>query len=250
MVATYVPKFSYIIPFKFRQDRIIPLRRVIDWLAGFQGIEVIVIEQDTHSKINHLNLKAKHIFIESSAPFNKSWAYNVAIKYAQSNVILFGDGDFIMDPMKLIESLKLIENYDCVIPTNKVLKLNQQQSAMDTGSILNMIGTNPKTSMFDGLSIFKKDAIRTIAGWNEDMIGVGYENEFMEIKAKKMLKVHQSEDLGYHLFHFPENTSKQLLERNKQILDFYSKDTNPIEHHINQTAAKIGIGSRFSTFTT
>jgi hypothetical protein len=63
MVATYVPKFSYIIPFKFRQDRIIPLRRVIDWLAGFQGIEVIVIEQDTHSKINHLNLKAKHIFI-------------------------------------------------------------------------------------------------------------------------------------------------------------------------------------------
>lgn len=248
MVATYVPKFSYIIPFRFRQDRILPLRRVIDWLAGFQGIEVIIVEQDNHSKIEHLNLKARHIFIESKAPFNKGWAYNVSIKYAQSDIILFGDADFIMDPMKLIESLKLIETNDCVIPTNKALNLNQQQSAMDIGTILNMFGPNPKTNIFDGLCIFKKDSIRKIGGWNEDMIGVGYENEFMELKVKKLLKFHQSEDLGYHFFHFPENTSKQLLERNKQILDFYTKDTNLIEQHIQQTLPKIGIGSRFSTF--
>lgn len=55
MQNTYIPKFTYVIPFRYRHDRIIPLKRVIDWLSGFQGIEVLLIEQDKHSKIEHLN---------------------------------------------------------------------------------------------------------------------------------------------------------------------------------------------------
>ena len=109
MQNTYVPKFTYIIPFRFSPDRIISLRRVIDWLSGFQGIDVLIVEQDTHSKISHLNMRARHLFIESSLPFNKSWAFNVALKRCTSPIVVCADADFIMDPNDLIQSLNAID---------------------------------------------------------------------------------------------------------------------------------------------
>ena len=57
MQSTYKPKFTYIIPFRYSHDRILPLRRVIEWLSGFQGIEILIVEQDKHSKLDGLCLK-------------------------------------------------------------------------------------------------------------------------------------------------------------------------------------------------
>ena len=64
MQNTYIPKFTYIIPFRYKPDRIIPLKRVIDWLSGFQGVDVIVVEQDKHSKIKNLNLSHENIKLD------------------------------------------------------------------------------------------------------------------------------------------------------------------------------------------
>jgi hypothetical protein len=72
--------FTYVIGYRHRIDRLQNLRRVLDWINGFSGAEVIIVEQDKHSKISHLNLKAKHIFIKSNLPYNRSWSFNVALK--------------------------------------------------------------------------------------------------------------------------------------------------------------------------
>jgi glycosyltransferase involved in cell wall biosynthesis len=249
MVRSYVPKFTYIIPFKFRLDRILPLRRVVEWLSGFQGVEIMVVEQDTHSKIEHLNLKVNHIFLKSETPFNKSWAFNVGVRRAQGSVIVFGDADFFMNPLELIESLKSLENYDCVIPTDKVIGLTPQESMMDTNSILKLSNHRPKVNILDGICIFKKESIIKIGGWNEDMIGLGHENEFNFLKISKDLKYKQMNYIGYHLFHHPEITHPSLVNRNKQILDTYKKDINLLDQHIQQTLPKIGNLSRFSSIS-
>ena len=138
MQNTYIPKFSYVIPFRYRVDRIIPLRRVIDWLSGFQGIEILLIEQDKHSKISHLNLRVNHHFIKNEGPFNKGWAFNYAIKRALSNFIIFGDADFIMNPNDLIQSLKTLESCDCVIPTSNIINLEHVESVGDMNAIFNI----------------------------------------------------------------------------------------------------------------
>lgn len=246
MVQSFVPKFSYIIPFRFRQDRILPLRRVIEWLSGFQGVEIIIVEQDTHSKIDYLNLKVNHIFARSDAPFNKSWAYNIGLRRALGNTIIFGEADFLMNPMELIESLKTLEQYDCVIPTTRTLYLTHQQSALDTNSILQLQGASLKKNLLDGMTIFKKSAIDRVGGWNEDLIGLGYENEFNELKVTKMMTHKQMDFTGYHIFHQPLMTPQSLLERNKQIYDVYKNDTNLLFQHIQQTLPKIGTLNRFS----
>jgi len=46
MQNLYKPKFTYVIPFRYSQDRILPLRRVVEWLSGYQGVEVLIVEQD------------------------------------------------------------------------------------------------------------------------------------------------------------------------------------------------------------
>ena len=187
MNNTFQPKFSYIIPFRFRSDRIIPLRRVVDFISGFQGAEIVIVEQDTHSKISHLNLKANHIFTESEIPFNKSWAFNVGIKNTTAPVLIFADADFLMNPNDLIESLKALETVDCVIPTSKIVNLNQQESASDLNQIFSIKRDGFKFSMTSGSVLFKRHTIQQIGGWNEDFIGVSQENQFQDLKIKKLL---------------------------------------------------------------
>ena len=80
-------------------DRLVNLKKMIDWALGFQGIEIIVVEQDKKEKLmaNTL-LGVKHIFTKSELPFNRSWAFNVGLKWASTNAIVFSDADLIMDP--------------------------------------------------------------------------------------------------------------------------------------------------------
>ena len=121
--------FTYIIGYRHKPDRINNLKRVLEWINGFQGSEVILIEQDRHSKISHLNLKAKHIFLKTNMPYNKSWAFNVALKRSLSNVIVFADSDLIMDPNAFIEGLKKLQEFEMVNPYNSVVDLDHRESS-------------------------------------------------------------------------------------------------------------------------
>ena len=70
--------FTFIIAYRHKLDRLTNLRRVIDWALGFQGVELIIVEQDKSPKLPAYTLKGfKYIFTKSDLPFNKSWAFNV-----------------------------------------------------------------------------------------------------------------------------------------------------------------------------
>jgi hypothetical protein len=73
----YQPSFTYIIGYRNKPDRLNNLRRTIDWLNGFSNVQIILVEQDKHSKISQLNLRCEHIFVKSNMPYNRSWAFNI-----------------------------------------------------------------------------------------------------------------------------------------------------------------------------
>jgi glycosyltransferase involved in cell wall biosynthesis len=245
MQNTYKPKFTYVIPFRYSQDRIMSLKRVVDWLSGYQGVEVIVVEQDKHSKIDHLNLKVRHIFCESDAPFNKAWAYNVALRRTNSNILVFGDADFVMNPNELIEGLKALEFCECVFPTSTVVKLNGGESNMDLGSIFNIKRTEPKQNMSDGVSLYKREAIMKIGGWNEDILGLGYSNKFQDLKVKRMLNYKTLDFTGYHMNHMSMQQDPALNQRNQQILDYYVQPTSDLNQHIVSTVPRSGYINKY-----
>lgn len=245
MRNTIMPKFTYIVPFRYQPDRIIPFKRAIEWISGFGGIEIVVVEQDKNSKLSNLAFKGQHIFVESELPFNKAWSYNIALRRTNSQVLVFADADFIMNPNELIESLRMLETADCVIPTSNIIKLNPQETHLDLMSIFNIKRMSPKPNMTDGISIFKRSAIEKIGGWNEDILGNGFANRFQDLKIKRMLNVRQMNFDGYHFFHNPDKFDAQLAERNKQILDFYTNPVNDLQAHIGNMVPKSGFLNKY-----
>ena len=248
--------FTYIIGYRHKPDRLNNLRRVLDWINCFGGVDIIVVEQDEHSKISHLNLKCRHIFIKSKEPYNKSWSFNVATKYAKSNVIVFGDSDLIMDPNKFIDGLKLLDQYEMVNPYSSVVDLdpNETNQHFEQMVLINRPGRgetdHQKVPLCGGICMFRKDTINKIGGWSEDFVGWGGEDDFESIKVKNFLTYTELPNKCYHLFHNREQPDMVGYQRNLQLLQKLSElSKEDLVKYINKSVGKNGMMNKYDNYT-
>src|ERR1035437_8983697 len=240
-------KFTYVIAYKNKPDRLMNLRRVVDWISGFVGVEIIIIEQDSKPRIENIvfNKAVKYMFLQTDMPFNKAWAYNVAIKYATTDNIIFGDSDIVMDPNDLIEGLKQLETYDCISPYSRVIDLKHEELGfnLDQMKAIDRSGRGEtdeqKICLCGGIIMYKRETISRIGFWCEDFIGWGCEDNAQSIKTVRLLKFKELEAKCYHLFHQPETPIMNLYQRNLQILDQIQKmDVPSLTRYIQNTLPK------------
>jgi len=235
-------------------DRIINLRKVLEWLASFNNVDVIIVEQDKYSKISHLNLRATHVFIKSDKPYNRSWAFNVALKRNKNPVIIFGDCDIVMDPQELVNSINELNNFDVVSPYSSVLDLTPEE----TNYPFNMLpqiqragrgeNDNQKINLCGGIVIFKAESIVKIGGWNEDFIGWGGEDDFQTIKVKKLgLTYKEMPYRCYHFWHNRDEADMSNYQRTMNLLQQMSTlDASKLQMHVNATVGKIGTLNKYA----
>ena len=247
--------FTYIIGYRHFPDRLNNLRRVLDWINCFAGVDVILIEQDTHSKISHLNLKARHIFLKTDKPYNKSWAFNVATKLAKSDIIVFADSDLIMRPENFIEGLKLLEEFDMVNPYKSVIDLNPQESTTKLEDMVKIDRPgrgetdHQKVPICGGICMFRKESIMRIGGWNEDFIGWGAEDDFVSHKVQQFLSWKQLDNRCYHLFHGRTQPDAQSYQRNLQLLQhLVNLPKQELIKSIQKHIPKNGMKNKYDTF--
>lgn len=247
--------FTYIISYRHNVERYNNLKRTLEWVNSFSGVEVIVVEQDKHSKISNLKINAKHIFIKSDMPFNKSWGFNVGTKYANSDIIIFGDSDLIMDPQKFIEAIQLIKEYEMVNPYNSVVDLTQQETNIQLSEIIKIDRPGrgetdiQKVPMCGGICIFRRDAINKIGGWYEQFIGWGGEDDFQAIKVKNFLTWAEVPGRCYHLYHDRSAPDMKWYQRNLQLLQklgVMSKEE--LQKVINNSLQKLGMKNLYDNF--
>lgn len=238
--------FTYIIGYRHSLEKVNSLRKVLDWINGFTNVDVLIIEQDTHSKISHLPLKARHIFLKSDKPYNKSWGFNVGTKLSKSNIIVFSDLS-IMEPNQFIEGIKMIENYEMVSPYKKLISLQPNESGMQLIDILGVDRFGKDKLISEGLCIFRKDSIQKIGGWPEDLIGSG-EDEFLSKKVKQFLNWTEIDQKGYQ-FYNNNTTNPTLQQRNLQILQTLNNlSKEDLVKSINLSLPKIALINRYDTF--
>lgn len=245
--------FTYIIGYRHRSDRLDNLKKVINWLLGFNGIEIILVEQDNSAKLQNHVFPVKYIFTESKQPYNRSWAFNVGAKYATSKKIVFGDSDLIMLPADIFKALKELDNYDTVSPYTKVIDLKENEANSAFEQLSSIIRPyrgqhdNQKINFSGGITMFNKDAYVKIGGYPEEFIGWGGEDNAMTLKITKLLKYKELDARVYHLFHHAEQPIKAYYENNLKLLDEFNKlNTTQLQQYINSIMNKIGSLYKYS----
>jgi len=245
-------KFTFIIGYRHKVDRLNNLRRTLDWVNSFSGAEVIVVEQDKHSKISQLNLRCKHIFIKSTMPYNRSWSFNIGLKHSNSNIIVCGDSDLVMNPNDFIKGLQALSEYEMVSPYHSVVDLTPQESTLPLEQLvqINRVGRgeadNQKINISGGIAIFRRDALLRIGGWNEDFIGWGGEDDYQTIKVHHFLKWKEMEARCFHLYHSKAAPDNKYYQRTLQLLEKTSKMTKEeIQKASNSSITRIGMKNKY-----
>lgn len=247
--------FTFIIGYRHKIDRYFNLKRTLDWINGFTGAQVLLIEQDSHSKISHLNLPCKHIFVKSKMPYNRSWAFNIGLKYTKSDIVVFGDSDLIMHPNDFIAGLKAMESYDMCSPYHSVLDLTAQESNLPLEQMIKIERPgrgetdNQKINISGGISIWRTPAVKKIGGWSEDFIGWGGEDDFQTIKVQNFLTWTELKAKCFHLYHDRVAPDPVYYQRTLQILEKAHKMTNQeLLKTIGNSIPKSGILSKYDTY--
>ena len=252
---TYQPSFTYIIGYRHRADRLNYLRRTLDWVNGFTNVQIILVEQDKHTKISHLNLRCEHIFVKSNMPYNRSWAFNVGLKYAKSQIVVFGDSDLIMNPEDFINGLKAMSEFEMVSPYSSVLDLTPQESGLPLEQVIKIERPgrgetdNQKINISGGIAIFRKDAIMKIGGWSEEFFSWGGEDDFQTIKVHNFLTWTELKSKCYHLYHHRESPDPNHYKRSLSILQKASTmSKEELQKSINMSLPKIGMKNKLDNF--
>ncbi len=247
--------FTFIIGYRHRLDRLMNLRRTLDWINGFSGAQVILVEQDKYSKIKSLNLKCQHVFVRTNMPYNRSWAFNVGLKYAKTDIICCGDSDLIMDPQDFINGLQATQQYEMVSPYNSVLDLTPQESNMPIEQMIKIQrpgrgeNDNQKINISGGIAIFKKEALIKIGGWSENFIGWGGEDDFQTIKVKNFCSWSELKAKVFHLYHEREQPDPRFYNRTLQFLQKANTMTKEeLAKLINNEMPKMGMRNKYDNF--
>jgi predicted glycosyltransferase involved in capsule biosynthesis len=246
--------FTYIIPFKYTEDRFLTLERVLQNIRNSNiNCEVIIIEQGLESVLPSKNviLNENYIFMHNSLPFNKSWSLNVAWKTATTDTIVFGDADNLIDMNHILSSIEELKDYDFVSPHIKLIDLTPNENKLPSEDIFNIKRPgrgeldHQKLPMCGAMTIFTKGALERIGGWPEEFFGWGAEDDAMSIKVRHFLKWKENDNNCYHLYHNRVSPDMNWYSRNIQIYNNYSNiSKDKLEEYINSTKPLIGDKNR------
>jgi glycosyltransferase involved in cell wall biosynthesis len=217
-------KFTFIIGYRHKKDRLDNLKKTLEWMYSFNNCEIIIVEQDIHSKIKEFNFLVKHIFVKSNQPYNRSWAFNIGTRYANTDILVFTDSDLIIDKENLLKSFDSLSEYDVISPYDKVIDLTKSESNLNIDNIfkINKEGRgeldNQKINLCGGMVIFKKSAINQIGGWSERFMSWGGEDDYQSLKVNTFLKSKELNGVCYHLYHQKQKIDSELYSNNLQLL--------------------------------
>ena len=188
-------------------------------------------------------------------PYNRSWAFNIGIKYSKSSILIFGDSVLIMDPTDFIEGLKSLDQYDMVSPYHTVLDLTPQETTLPLENMVKIDRAgrgeedHQKINICGGISMFRKQAIQKIGGWSEEFLGWGGEDDFQTIKVQKFLTSTEKKAKCYHLYHSRENPDTVLYQKTLQLLEkLKSMSNEEVIRFINNGNPKIGMLNKYDNF--
>lgn len=209
---------SFIIGLKIdSEDRLNNLRISVDNLNyNFPNSEIIISELDEISKIRTKFQGIKHVFTKTSEFFNRQRAVNLGINSSNRKVVAHYDADIILNK-KTIEkcaSLLINDEIDVIYPHNGFFYdiPKEYHKRINEDKNLNIINKEHckllSTQNVGGVVFFNREIYWKGGGANEKFLGVGYEdNEIFERFKKLKYRIGRIDSPIFHLNHERKETS-------------------------------------------
>jgi GT2 family glycosyltransferase len=208
-------KFSIIISYKESgEDRRNNLKRLLNYLSWLLNpdTEIVIVEQDTESRIDWLDKikkheQIKHVFVKNEGIFNKGWGYNIGVKESEGNYLVFNDSDMFVKLETYRFALGLLSQFDVVNPYKNIYYLDEENTEKYVSNNYNVgiVTINKPTPVYvisGGIFMMRKDKYLQIKGFDEDCYGYGHEDDILDVKIKKMgLSVQTLNDFAIHIHH-------------------------------------------------
>lgn len=212
-------RFSYVIPYRSDESgmRATNLKTVLAWLSRLPQLEVVLVEQDGQSRVEHgaLPSNSVHVFVENAGPFNKSWALNVGFMRAAGDVVAFGDADMILNGQTLMNAFEqCVEAADAVKPYDRLIDLTPDESRLliesdgplsvrRRSSDVNREGLGEFICFCGGIFVMKRNVYLDLGGFDEGFIGWGCEDDAMSLKVQRLgvRTLTLQKQAAFHLWH-------------------------------------------------
>jgi len=213
---------SYLIPFKSQSaERLENLASLLKWLNSSSVlIEIILIEQDQLPQLEVFAAEhgVNYCFDQCNSAFNKSRAFNVGAKASQTEVLILGDADMILDHDCLEKCIEVCATQaEAVNPYQHLVELTQEQAKffIDSGdlpgcdlpkgehSLSERQQSGEQLCFCGGVYLMRRKRYLEIGGMDERFQGWGGEDDAMSLK----LQLHDVSQLikqggvAYHLWH-------------------------------------------------
>lgn len=259
-------KASYLMTFRDSDGaRSALLRAVVDWLLAVPEFEVIVVEQDTVSRLDARPLPAsvKTLFAYNNGPFNKAWGLNVAARQASHDLLVIGDADMVMPGDALQRSVSACaERFDAVNPyahlcdlseieTRKYLAGELELADIEAAERVDRTPAGEFLCFCGGICVFRRDVYFALGGMDENFLGWGGEDDAMSINLQRYTKrlAVQQGSTAYHLWHprSPRRYQHPHYRRNLVLLEQYRTCTDPALEKLRATQrASMGDAERYA----
>ncbi len=212
-------KLTFIIPAQVdHKDRIRNIRTTLGYLNHYFNADIIISEQDTSSKLHNIckEFKCKHIFTKTDDFFNKLKLINIAVRETTTPIISIYDADALLRPKQITAAVDLILNekaqlvypydgnfYD--VPEKYFDIINETKNLTNVDlSECKLFNSNS----VGGVVMIDKKHFWKCGGGNENFKSVGYDDNEIEIRFKKLgTKVFRTKWPLWHLTHTRVETS-------------------------------------------
>lgn len=204
---------SYIIPYVHSRRNLNILKYNINVLLQNPLIEIIVVETGKNSYLKNLDMKSKHIFVESDL-WNLGWLYNIGARNASTDKLFFGEMSLVPNINTIMAVLQKNTEHGCLYIQDKIAQLDQQQT--DQKILPEDMEGEDKPS--HGIVFYKHEDFYKVGTWDEFVVG----SDIYILQDKKNLTLISSGKInGVKTFVFatdkPSITDEELERSSKHL---------------------------------
>jgi len=235
---TDVPCITLVVPFRnHNRDDCLPI--VINNLIGqsFPDLKIIVVEHDVNPiRVGPGSDNVKYLFVPSNGgPFNKSKAFNYAVKTIDTEKLILHDADTLAVATYVQNVFNILDSHDsCHICDNiSYTSRATTRSIVEARSVPQQVSADRVVAYFEGGSIgMKKSAYVAVGGFHEGFEGYGCfcpNNYVLTNSGDKLIQDVTESDLVYT---YTKQYQKVVLRQRNymgKVLDIFVPGRLPIK---------------------